>query len=328
MMSVIRFELAVARPISTSRSIDRLQVGARDMRQDQVLLVADADLVEGIFLGEVGDRLHLAVAGVARHLADALQRDRHRRIVGMAVRDDVLVEPSREALGIEPRQPHGLVAFRPRGKRRRREIGVDGADVGLRQLQLAVLQRRPLGLDLAREFLGAGLVHQDLDARLVLVVAAAVEVVHAHDRGRVGEQVLLRQEVADLLGDHRRAALAAADIDGKAQLALVVLLQMQADVVDLDRGAVALGAGHRDLELARQVGEFRVHRRPLAQDLGIGPRIGDLVGGGAGEMVGGDVADAVAARSGWRASRRWRGRRGSPACRTAPASCTGCSGAW
>ncbi len=37
---------------------------------------------------------------------------------------------------------------------------------------------------------------------------------------RVGEQVLLRQEVADLLGDHRRAALPAADIDGKAQFAL------------------------------------------------------------------------------------------------------------
>ena len=35
-------------------------------------------------------------------------------------------------------------------------------------------------------------------------------------------------------------------------------------------------------------------RRPLAQDLGIGTRIGDLVGGSAGEMVGGDVADAVA----------------------------------
>ena len=152
----------------------------------------------------------------------------------------------------------------------------------------------PFGLDLAGELLGAGLVHEDLDARLVLVVAAAVEIVHAHDRRRVGEQVLLGQEVADLLGDHRRAALAAADIDGEAELALVVLLQMQADVVHLDRGAVALGAGHRDLELARQVGEFRMHRRPLAQDFGIGPRIGDLVGGGAGEMVGGDVADAVA----------------------------------
>ena len=63
----------------------------------------------------------------------------------------------------------------------------------------------------------------------------------------------------------------------------------------LDRGAVALGAGHRDLEFARQERELRMHRRPLAQDFGIGTRIGDLVGGRTGEMIGGDVADAVAA---------------------------------
>ena len=108
------------------------------MRQDQVLLVADADLVEGVFLGDVGDRLHLAVAGVARRFADALQRDRHRGIVGMAVGDDVLVEPFAEAPGIEPGKPHDLVAFRPRDQRRRREIGLDGADVGLGQLSARV----------------------------------------------------------------------------------------------------------------------------------------------------------------------------------------------
>ena len=35
-------------------------------------------------------------------------------------------------------------------------------------------------------------------------------------------------------------------------------------------------------------------RRPLAHDLGIDARIGDLVGGGAGEMIGRDVAHAIA----------------------------------
>ena len=64
--------------------------------------------------------------------------------------------------------------------------------------------------------------------------------------------------------------------------------------MDLDGGAVVRRAGDRDLELARQEDEFRVQRRPLPEDLGIGARIDDLVGGGAGEMVGGDVADAVA----------------------------------
>ncbi len=62
----------------------------------------------------------------------------------------------------------------------------------------------------------------------------------------------------------------------------------------LDGGAVVRCAGNRDLELARQEDEFRVQRRPLPQDLGIGARIDDLVGAGAGEVIGGDVADAVA----------------------------------
>ena len=294
MMSLMRFELARGEADFDQLVVHGLEVGARDMRQDQVLLMADADLVERVSFGDVGHRLHLAVAGIARHFADALERDRHGGIVGMAVGDHILVEPFAKAPGIEPGKPHDLVAFGTGDERRRREIGIDGADVGLGQLQIAILQRRPFDLDLAGEFLGTGLMHQDLDARLVLVVAAAIEIVHAHDRGGVGEQVLLGQEVADLLGDHRRAALAAADIDGEAQLTLVVALEMQADVVGLDGSAVALGAGHRDLELARQVGKFRMQRRPLPQDLGIGPGIGDLVGGSAGEMIGGDVADAVA----------------------------------
>ena len=51
---------------------------------------------------------------------------------------------------------------------------------------------------------------------------------------------------------------------------------------------------HRHLELARQEAELGVQRRPLADDLGVGARVGHLVSGGAGEVIGGDVADAVA----------------------------------
>jgi hypothetical protein len=68
----------------------------------------------------------------------------------------------------------------------------------------------------------------------------------------------------------------------------------QADIVRLDHGAVVLGAGHRDLELARQVVELGMQARPLTQDqLGGRARILDLVLGDAGEMIGRDVADAV-----------------------------------
>ena len=135
---------------------------------------------------------------------------------------------------------------------------------------------------------------EDFDARLELVVASSVHVVDAQDRLGIGEQILFRQEVADLLAEHRGAAHAAADIDGKAQLARLVPPHVIADVVELDRRPIDRRAGHRDLEFARQEQEFRVQRRPLPQDLRIGPRVGDFVGRHAGEMVGGDVADAVA----------------------------------
>src|SRR3546814_5241253 len=44
------------------------EVGETHMRQHQVLLVADADLVVAEALGEVGDRRHLRGAGIARRL--------------------------------------------------------------------------------------------------------------------------------------------------------------------------------------------------------------------------------------------------------------------
>ena len=151
-----------------------------------------------------------------------------------------------------------------------------------------------LGLDLVADRLDARLVDEDLDARLVLVVAPPVAVVDAQDALEIGEQVLVRHEAVDQLGDHRRAAQAAADPDRPADLALGVGRRLQADIVELDRRAVVRRAGHRDLELARQVREFRMEARPLAQDFRDRPRIDDLVGRGAGELVGRDVADAVA----------------------------------
>ena len=57
-----------------------------------------------------------------------------------------------------------------------------------------------------------------------------------------------------------------------------------------------LGRGDdRDLELARQIAEFRMEGAPLAQQLGPRARIGDFVGSGTGILIGRDIADAVAA---------------------------------
>ena len=102
----------------------------------------------------------------------------------------------------------------------------------------------------SRDRLHAGLMDEDLDARLELVVAASVHVVDAEDRLGIGEQVLLRQEVADFSAEHRSAAHAAADIDREAELARVVPLHLVADVMKLDCRTIHRRAGHRDLELS------------------------------------------------------------------------------
>ena len=98
MMSVTSPALGVARPFAAERLVDRRQVVERDMRQDEVLLVADAHLAEAVALGEVGDELHLLGGGVARRAADRLQRDRDERVAGDLVRDGVLVDPGVEAV--------------------------------------------------------------------------------------------------------------------------------------------------------------------------------------------------------------------------------------
>jgi hypothetical protein len=137
-------------------------------------------------------------------------------------------------------------------------------------------------------------VDEDLDSRLVLVVAPALEIVDPEDRLQIGEQLRLGQERADQLADHRRPPQPAADEHLVADLAHLVPHDAQADIVDADRGPILGGAGHRDLELARQPAELRVQARPLPDQLGGRPRILDLVGGDAGIMVGGGVADAIA----------------------------------
>ncbi len=176
---------------------------------------------------------------------------------------------------------------------RRSEMGGNAVVFGLGQRCRAVLQVHPFGFDLAGEFLDAKRLHQNLDARLVGVVAPAEAVVDAQDGFAVGEDVLPGQELADDLAADRRAPEAAADDDAETDLA-VLFLQMQADVVEPGDGTVFAGAGNGDLELARQEGEFRVEGAPLAEDFGERARVDHLVGGDAGELVGGDVADAVA----------------------------------
>jgi hypothetical protein len=124
--------------------------------------------------------------------------------------------------------------------------------------------------------------------------APAVAIVDAQRRLEISKQLVLGQELAQGLADHRRAAKAAAHDHLEADLALFVAPQAQADVMHTHGGAVVGRAGDGDLELARQEAELGMQRRPLAHDLAPDARILDLVDRGAGEMIGRDVANDVA----------------------------------
>ncbi len=177
----------------------------------------------------------------------------------------------------------------------RREEGLHPLDLGGFEPGGDVAVLLVLLLDGVAKGVDAHGLHLDLDARLVDVVAPAAAVVHAQNRLEVGEQLGLRHPVADDLADDGRTTEAAADEHLETDLASGVLLQVQADVVHLGRGAIMRRARHRNLELARQVGELGMQGGPLANDLAVGARVFQLIGSHAGVLVRRDVADAVAA---------------------------------
>src|SRR5690606_20134232 len=107
----------------------------------------------------------------------------------------------------------------------------------------------------------------------------------AHDAFEIGEQMLVGHAAVDQLGDHRRTPEATADPHFPADVARAVHSGLKADIVKADGGAVSGGAGDGDLEFAREVREFRMQARPLAEDFGDGTWIDDLVGGSTRELV-------------------------------------------
>ena len=59
------------------------------MRENDVLLMADAQFAEAVFVRRIGERAHLRGSGVARNAADRLQRDRDDGVAGDLVRRDI-----------------------------------------------------------------------------------------------------------------------------------------------------------------------------------------------------------------------------------------------
>ena len=149
-------------------------------------------------------------------------------------------------------------------------------------------------LDFLREFFDAQFVHQDLDARLIDVVAAAVLIIDAQDRLDIAQEIMAVHEWLDGFCNEWRAAKAAADQHLEASLAFRVLVQAQPDIVDLDRGAIVSGRGNREFELARQEREFRMQRGVLPQQFGPDARILDFAGRHSGPLIRRHVAGVIA----------------------------------
>src|SRR5206468_10250776 len=105
---------------------------------------------------------------------------------------------------------------------RARKPAFDAGDLLGDERRGTVLQVRPFGIDFLAEFLRAALLHQDLDARLVDVVAPPVAVVHAQYGLDIRKKVTPGQEFADDESDRRRAAQTPADEHAEPHLALLV----------------------------------------------------------------------------------------------------------
>src|SRR5438552_1400877 len=272
----------------------RVQIGQLHVGKDQVLLVGYAQLAERIALGEIGDFFHLLDGDVAGRHAGLLEGQRDGGVTRLLVRMDVALVPVGERpLGRKRGFESGIGCRQPQVARARKPA-FDAGDLLGDERRGTVLQVRPFGIDFLAEFLRAALLHQDLDARLVNVVAPPVAVVHPQYGLDIRKQVTPGQEFADDESDRRRAAQTPADEHAEPHLALLVPDCMQADVVHRDRGAIGLSAVHRELELAREIRELGMERGPLADDFAPDERVHDLVSCDAGEMVGGYIAEGVA----------------------------------
>ena len=244
---------------------ERGQLLAADPGQQQVLVVADPGFAGGKLVGQFCRLLELLGVGVARRLAQTLERQGHDAQARIFVCGHVLLQPAGivELLGGRGILLVGQALRAPRllrEQRRRHKRGAHPVEFGLGDgVRSAVLCQYllVLGFHFVSEALALGL-DQNFDARFVDVVSAAPAVVDPHQGLEVVQDLMPGQERADGAGNHRGASHAAAHQHLEAYLALLIAQHLQADIVPGGGGPVFVGAGHRYLELARQKGKLWV----------------------------------------------------------------------
>ena len=173
------------------------------------------------------------------------------------------------------------------------EKSADAINFRLGQRRWAILKICPLGFDFGRKTVEPQLLDQNLDARLVQIVAATEAVIDAEYCLKVGKEVFTRQVFANDVAENRRAPQSTADENAEAHFTCIVAHRMHTDVVKQRTDAVLPGTVHRDLELARQIGKFRMERRPLPDQFRVWTRIDQFVVCDTGKLVRCGVANAV-----------------------------------
>src|SRR3989454_661266 len=251
-----------------------------DIEVDLADIVQVVEIVEAL-LNCLGHRDRLGVGERTEVPARAADDVGEQADIGRGESQFLYLLPQRAQIG----QPQVARARKP---------AFDAGDLLGNERRGTVFQVRPFGIDFLAEFLGAAFFHQDLDARLVDVVAPPVAVVDPQDGLDVSEQMPPGQKFADDESDRRSAAKASSDQHAEPHLAVLVLEGVQSDVVHGDRRTIRSCAVHGELELARKVGELGMERGPLADDLAPHKGIDDLVLRDAGEMIGGDIAEGIA----------------------------------
>ena len=136
---------------------------------------------------------------------------------------------------------------------------------------------------------------QNFDTGFVQIVATTPAVVHTHDSFEVVHDLLPRQELTHQAANDGGSAHATAHPHFEADFALCVFDQLQADIVPANGSAVFACPGDGNFEFAGQECELGMQGAPLTQDLRVGSRVDHFVHGHAGQLIGGDVANAVAA---------------------------------
>ena len=161
----------------------RLKLALADIGEHDVLFVGGAQFAEGVGIGQLGQRVHLRRADISGDLARGLQGNGHRAIPGLLVVLGIAFNPggeeriARAALGEKAR----FCLCVELGVVRRAEVLAEGGDCRFGQGIRPAAGALPLRVHGLPEGLGAQGFNQDFDARLVFVVAAPAQVVHAQD---------------------------------------------------------------------------------------------------------------------------------------------------